>query len=354
MPRFLPLTVTDVSKTIRDAVVVSLMPDDPEAFTFKQGQYLTFRRDFDGTELRRSYSICVAPDTGILQVGIKRVDGGTFSTWANEVLQTGDVLEAMPPMGTFHTPLKPKEARHYLAIAGGSGITPILSLMRTVLAQEPLARFTLIYANRSVSSIMFREEIEDLKNCHLGRLNVVHILEQDAQEIDLFMGLLTPEKCDQLFTSWVPVEAMDLAFICGPKPMMETVAAALERHGMDSDAIKYELFASDQPGRAARPAPSSQVATETISAHVSLDGETRQVSIQPQMSLLEAAIDAGLDAPFACKAGVCSTCKARVTKGEVEMVANHALEDYEVSAGFVLTCQSYCQKGPVAFDYDQH
>lgn len=354
MARFHPLTVTDVRKTTRDAVAVTLQPKDPALFAFTQGQYLTFRRDFDGTELRRSYSICVAPDTGLLQVGIKQVAGGTFSTWANEALAPGDTLEAMPPMGTFHAPLAPEAARHYLAVAGGSGITPVLSLMRTVLAQEPMARITLVYANRAVSTIMFREEIEDLKNAYLGRLNVVHILENDAQEIDLFSGRLTPEKCDALFASWVPVDALDLAFICGPKPMMETVAEALKRHGMDANAIKYELFASDQPGRAARPAPSAAASGATIEAHVSLDGETRRIDMQPDMSLLEAAIADGLDAPFACKAGVCSTCKARVTEGEVEMIANHALEDYEVAAGFVLTCQSFCQKGPVAFDYDQH
>lgn len=354
MARFHPLTVTDIRKTTRDAVVLSLEPKDKALFDFTQGQYLTFRRDFDGTELRRSYSICVAPGNPTLQVGIKRVDGGTFSTWANDTLRPGEVLEAMPPMGRFHVPLEPDTARHYLAVAGGSGITPILSLMRTVLRKEPLSRVTLVYANRAVSTIMFREEIEDLKNAHLGRLSVVHILEQDAQDIDLFTGRLTPEKCAQLFASWVPVAGLDLAFICGPKPMMETVATALERGGMDPGAIKYELFASDQPGRASRPAPRAKAGAGSVTAHVSLDGETRQLSMDPQMSLLDAAIAEGLDAPFACRAGICSTCKARVTQGEVEMMANHALEDYEVRAGFVLTCQSYCRAGPLAYDYDQH
>lgn len=352
--RFHPLKVTQIKQTIREAVAVTLQPENPELFAFTQGQYLTFKRDFDGTELRRSYSICVAPDSGVLQVGIKRVKGGTFSTWANEELRVGDVLHAMPPMGKFHAPLKPESSRHYLVFAGGSGITPILSLMRTVLANEPKARITLVYANQSVASIMFREEIEDLKNEHLGRLNVIHMLEQQGQDIELFTGRLDAAKCDALFTTWVDVPSADLAFICGPKPMMETIAAALETHGLDPGAIRYELFGSDQPGRAARPAPSTDVSAKVIAADVTLDGETRHLSLAAGKSLLEAAIDQGLDAPFACKAGVCSTCKARVTKGEVEMRSNHALEDYEVEDGFVLTCQSYCRAGPIAFDYDQH
>ena len=176
MSRFLPLTVTDVQKTIRDAVVVTLAPEDAEAFRFTQGQYLTFRRAFDGEEIRRSYSICAGLYDGLLQVGIKRVEGGAFSTWANEALEPGMVLHAMPPMGNFHTPLAPDAARHYLGFAGGSGITPVLSILKTTLAREPNARFTLVYANKGVNTIMFREELEDLKNQYMGRVNVIHIL----------------------------------------------------------------------------------------------------------------------------------------------------------------------------------
>ena len=353
MARFHPLTVTDIRKTTRDAVAVTLQPCDNDAFSFIQGQYLTFRREFQGAELRRSYSICAAPGNG-LQVGIKKVEGGTFSTWANDALKVGDVLEALPPMGKFHAALDPGVARNYLFFAGGSGITPVLSLMRTILRDEPLSTMTLVYANRAVASIMFREEIEDLKNTHLGRLNIVHILEHDAQDIDLFTGRLDAAKCESLFKHWVDVASADLAFICGPQPMMETIAAALEAHGLNPNAIKYELFKSDQPGRAKRPAPTQNAPEAQISARVTLDGETRSLGVAPDMSLLEAAIAEGLDAPFACKSGICSTCKARVTEGTVEMITNHALEDYEVEAGFVLTCQSYCTQGPVAYDYDQH
>ena len=194
MARFHELTVTDIHKTIRDAVVVTLKPQDAEAFDFIQGQYLTLRHDFDGEELRRSYSICAGRNEGILQVGIKRVEGGAFSTWANQDLKVGDTIEAMPPVGGFHTDLDPAAARHYLGFAGGSGITPVLSIIKTALATEPRSSFTLVYANKGVNTIMFREELEDLKNLYMGRFNVIHVLETDAQEIDLFTGLVTEEK----------------------------------------------------------------------------------------------------------------------------------------------------------------
>ena len=355
MARFHPLTVTDVRKTIKDAVVVTFDRPDGGAFDFIQGQYLTFRHDFDGEELRRSYSICAGRDDGILQVGIKRVDGGAFSTWANETLKPGDVLEAMPPMGSFHTPLDPTAERHYLGFAGGSGITPVLSILRTVLAREPHARFSLVYANRGVNSIMFRDEIEDLKNTHMGRLNVIHVLETDAQDIDLFTGRVDEEKCARLFQSWIDIASVDTAFICGPEPMMLGIAKALRDHGLTDDQIKFELFASAQPGRAKRKAVSTEAASAGTQTQVkvTLDGATRSFAMPKDVSLLDAALENALDAPYACKAGVCSTCRAKVLDGEVEMLTNHALEDYEVARGYVLTCQCYPVSDSVTFDYDQ-
>ncbi|PWE32832.1 phenylacetic acid degradation protein [Maritimibacter sp. 55A14] len=356
MARFHPLTVTDVQKTIRDAVVVTLEPDDPAAFAFLPGQYLTFRHDFDGEELRRSYSICAGLDDGLLQVGIKRVEGGAFSTWANEALQPGDRLEAMAPMGNFHTALAPDAARHYLGFAGGSGITPVLSIVRSVLAREPKSRFTLVYANRAVNTIMFREELEDLKNSYLGRLNVIHILEAGGEEIDLFTGRVDAAKCAQLFRLWIDVEGADMAFICGPEPMMLGIAQALREHGMSDAQIKFELFASAQPGRLKRRAVSAAAQSQgnTCAATITLDGAVQNFTMPKDgQSVLEAAIAADMDAPFACKAGVCSTCRARVLEGEVEMIANHALEDYEVERGYVLTCQCYPLSDRLVVDYDQ-
>lgn len=353
MARFHTLTVTDIHKTIRDAVVVSLAP--PEGFDFIQGQYLTFRRDFDGQELRRSYSICAGLDDGILQVGIKKVAGGAFSTWANESLRVGDTLEAMAPMGTFHTPLEAQAQKHYLAFAGGSGITPVLSILRTVLVREPRARVTLVYANRAISTIMFRDVLEDLKNTHMGRLNVIHVLEADAQDIDLFTGRVDEEKCASLFKSWIDIASVDTAFICGPEPMMLGIAASLRAHGLRDDQIKFELFGAAQQGRARQKALSAEVAATGAQtrARVTLDGATRSFDMPRDTSLLEAALGNALDAPFACKAGVCSTCRAKVSEGEVEMLTNHALEDYEVAAGYVLTCQCYPLSETVAYDYDQ-
>lgn len=357
MAQFYPLHVTDIRRDTRDSVVLTLEPpaESADDFKFIQGQYLTFRHKFDGEELRRSYSICAGRNDGVLRVGIKKVDGGWFSSWANDELQVGDVLEAMKPMGNFHAPLDPNAARHYLGFAGGSGITPVISIIKTVLEEEPKSTFTLVYGNRSANSIMFREELEDLKNLNMGRLNIIHVLETEA-DIDLFSGLLTREKCDALFGRWVNVKGADLAFICGPEPMMLAVADALKAHGMDERNIKFELFASAQPGKAKKRAASEKGAQSgaMCKATIILDGVRQTVEMPKSgQSVLEAARAADLDAPFACTAGVCSTCRAKVIEGETEMEANYALEDYEVERGYVLTCQCYPLSDTIIVDYDQ-
>ena len=355
MARFHPLKVTDVRKTIRDAVVVSLMPTHAHEFDFTQGQYLTFKQEIEGTEIRRSYSICAGKDDGILQVGIKKVNGGAFSTWANENLAPGMTLQAMPPMGNFHTAIEPNTAKTYLGFAGGSGITPVLSIIKTTLIREPQSRFTLVYANRGVNTIMFREELEDLKNEHMGRLNIIHILESDAQDIDLFTGRVDEAKCAALFEHWIDIGSVNTAFICGPEPMMLGIAKALKENGLAEEQIKFELFASSQPGRLKRKATTApDTTTKPGEATVIIDGTGRTVVMEKDQTVLEAALAGGLDAPFACKAGVCSTCKCKVLEGEVEMVANHALEDYEVEQGFILSCQSFALTNKVVVDYDQH
>ncbi len=358
MARFHSLEVTEVRRETRDAVVVTLKPraEDAAAFDFTQGQYLTFRRDFDGEELRRSYSICAGKDEGVLRVGIKRVDGGAFSTWANENLAPGAVLDAMPPMGKFYTPIDPEADKHYLGFAGGSGITPVLSIIKTVLAREPKSRFTLVYANRQISSIMFREELEDLKNLHLGRFSVIHVLETEGQEIDLFTGRVDAEKMTALFERWIDPKSVDTAFICGPEPMMLAIAASLREHGLADAQIKFELFASGQPGRAKAKAVSANTADSaaTTEATVTLDGTTRTFKMDKQgMSILDAALANNLDAPYSCKAGVCSTCRCKVLEGEVEMAVNHALEDYEVRAGYALSCQAIPLTDRVVVSYDE-
>ncbi|MFQ6551709.1 2Fe-2S iron-sulfur cluster-binding protein [Aestuariibius insulae] len=352
MPHFHPLTVTAVEKTIRDAVVVTLNPQDHQAFAFTPGQYLTFRRQFGEHEIRRSYSICTGDRKGPLQVGIKRVPGGAFSTWANTELAAGDVIEAMPPMGNFNA-ASGIEAPHYLAFAGGSGITPILSILHSTLTENLEARITLVYANRTPATIMFREGLEDLKNRHLGRLNVIHILEDDSQEIDLFRGRVDEAKCANLFRSWIDISSVDMALICGPEPMMLAISGALEAHGLPRDRIRFELFASGQPGRLPTPVADLSEMADGIPGRVTIGGQAQTLTIPGGTSLLDAALASNLDAPFACKAGVCSTCKAKVEQGDVEMIANHALEDDEVDAGFVLTCQCYPVSGKrVVWSYD--
>jgi ring-1,2-phenylacetyl-CoA epoxidase subunit PaaE len=358
MAQFYPLRVADVRRDTRDSVVVTLEPpgEHKDKFAFIQGQYLTFRHTFDGEEMRRSYSICAGRNEGTLRVGIKKVDGGWFSTWANEELKVGDTLEAMKPMGNFHAPLDSARARNYLGFAGGSGITPLVSIIKTVLAEEPKSSFTLAYGNRSVNAIMFREELEDLKNSHMGRFSIVHVLESEAPDIDLFSGILNREKCDALFEHWLNIAAADYAFICGPEPMMLAVADALKARGFPEAKIKFELFASAQPGKAREKAAIAGGASKgaMCAATIILDGATRSFDMpKAGQSVLEAALAAKLDAPFACKAGVCSTCRAKVIEGEVEMEANYALEDYEVRRGYVLTCQSHPVSDRLIVDYDQ-
>ena len=354
MTQFRPLTVTDIHHTIRDAVVLTLEPENADDFAFVQGQYLTFKQDFDGTELRRNYSICAGLDDGKLQVGIKRVDGGAFSTFANTELNVGDTLHAMPPMGKFHTEIEPSKAKSYLGFAGGSGVTPVLSILKTVLTREPNSTFTLIYANRAVGTIMFREELEDLKNTYMGRLTIIHVLET-GQDIDLFSGRVDQEKCAALFKSWINIASIDTAFICGPEPMMLAIVDALTIHGLDKSQIKFELFGAGQQGRLAKQAISARSENaKGTQATVKIEGATHSFVIPKDQSVLEAALANNLDAPFACKAGVCSTCIAKVSEGEYEMLSNHALEDYEVEAGYVLTCQCYALSDKLVVDYDQH
>ncbi|AXI40686.1 ferredoxin--NADP reductase [Sulfitobacter sp. SK011] len=354
MNQFLPLTVTDIHHTIRDAVVLTLEPADPAAFAFTQGQYLTFKQDFDGTELRRNYSICAGLDDDVLQIGIKRVDGGAFSTFANTRLKVGDTLHAMPPQGKFFTKLEPDKAKNYLGFAGGSGITPVLSILKTVLKREPHSTFTLVYANRAVNTVMFREELEDLKNRYMGRLTIIHMLES-GQDIDLFTGRVDQEKCAMLFKHWIDVKNMDTAFICGPEPMMLAVSESLKKHGLEPDQIKFELFSESQQGQLAKQEMAKRSEGQRgTQVTVIIEGAQRTFEMTKGQSVLEAALANGQDAPFACKAGVCSTCMGKVIEGEVEMLSNHALEDYEVERGYVLTCQSYPLSDALIIDYDTH
>ncbi len=358
MVRFLPLTVTAMRRETRDSVVLSLDPGDVDrdSFDFLPGQYLTFRKGLNGEELRRSYSICSTRGEGTLQVGIKKVTDGLFSTWANDELGAGETLEAMAPMGSFTVSLLPDSARHHLFFAAGSGITPVLSLIKSTLAREPKSRVTLVYGNRSSSSIMFREDLEDLKNLNLGRFTLLHILTRENQEIDLFNGRIDAQKCADLFRCWIDPKEVDLAFICGPQSMMTAVSQALLDAGLGEQQIKFELFASARQGRRQRePGEGAEASSAGLcQATVRLDGRSRDFEMpKGKQTVLDAAKAEGLDVPHACKGGVCSTCRALLLEGEVDMDANFALEDYEVRRGYILTCQSYPATDRVVVDYDQ-
>lgn len=358
MTKFYPVTVADVRRETRDAIVLTLdVPDEhKDAFRFSPGQYLTLRATIDGDEVRRSYSICATPMEGRLRVGIKRIAGGAFSSWASDQLAPGHVIEAMPPMGNFSVPLDGARKRHFVGFAAGSGITPLLSIVKTVLVAEPQSSFTLFYGNRASSSIMFREELEDLKNEHLERFSLIHILSREQQDIDLFNGRLTKEKCDQLLDRWIDASSIDTAFICGPQDMMLGIAQSLEEHGLDKRRIKFELFATATPNRRQRKPEeaASEDRRNLCEATIVIDGRARTLSFEKgTASVLDAATADGLELPYACKGGVCSTCRAMLVEGEVDMDANFALEDYEIARGYILTCQSYPVSDRILVDFDK-
>ncbi len=361
-PLFHPLQVRRIEPDTDEAVIVSFDVPDAlrEAFSFTQGQYLTLRGDIDGADLRRSYSICAGIDDGELRVGVRKVKGGSFSNWINERLKPGDWLQVMPPQGRFHVPLQPEARRHHLGIAGGSGITPILSIMKTVLAREPRSRFTLIYGNRSQRSTMFKEEIEDLKNRYLTRLVLHHVFSDEHTESPLGMGVLDRAKVAEFLAALVPPAGIDHAFICGPYQMNDEAEAALLAAGVPEDRIHIERFGlAPQPGAegAAVGAVIHQAQpgdAERSRIVIVRDGLRREIDFRKDdPSILDAASAAGLEVPYSCTSGVCGTCRAKLVEGEVRMERNFALEKHEVAAGFVLTCQAHPLTERVVLSFDE-
>ena len=353
--QFHSLQVSHVQAATRDAIAVTFaVPEHLESeFAYLQGQYLTLRTVLDGEELRRSYSICSAVQDKRLRVAIKRVAGGVFSKWATENLKPGMVVDVMPPQGGFHLPLEPAASRHIVAFACGSGITPVLSIVKTTLLAEPRSSVTLVYGNRSSSSVMFKEELEDLKDCYLGRFNLVWVMSRESQDIALFNGRIDYEKCSQLLTHWVDPSGIDAAFICGPEDMMLGTSQALQDKGVDKARIKVELFGSAPREDAARVARAPVQGNQQCEVQIVLDGTRRSFTMHKnQLNLVDAGIQAGLEMPFSCKGGVCSTCHAKVLEGEVDMDINFALEDYEVARGFILCCQSYPVTDKLVVDFD--
>jgi ring-1,2-phenylacetyl-CoA epoxidase subunit PaaE len=324
-----------------------------DAFTFKAGQHLTLRTTIDGEEVRRNYSLCTAPDEADWMVTVKRIGGGVFSNWVGDQLKAGDAIDVMSPHGSFTTEFDPKARRHLVGIAGGSGITPVLSLVKTLLRSEPESRFTLLYGNRDSSSVIFLEALAALKDKYLNRFEIYHFLDQEEQDIDLFNGMLDRARCEEAIARLVPDAAeVDGWFICGPGPMMDAAEGALLDRNVAKERIHIERFTADRPAEAvAKEMAALQTQAEGVTVSVTLDGRTRKVPFK-EGNILDSARASGLPAPFACKAGVCATCRAKVTSGKVEMAARYGLTDEEVADGYVLTCQSVPLGDGVAVDYD--
>lgn len=353
---FHKLRVVEVVRETPDAVCIRLEAPAELAplFSFKAGQHLTLRRLFGAEEIRRNYSLCSAPSEGVLKIGVKKIKDGVFSGWANEELRPGDELDAMAPHGSFTWPFDPQAARNYAAFAGGSGITPILSLAKTALETEPRSRFSLFYGNRVSAGIMFLEELAALKDRYRERLSIFHFLEDEEEEIDLFNGRLDHAKCGQIFDLLLDPNAIDAYFVCGPGPMMDAVEETLSARGVAREKVLIERFTTG-PLSAAQAAAARAMEEQAagLRMSVTLNGRRLNVTFDPaHKSILDNVRAAGLPAPFACKGGVCATCRAKVTSGKVEMKVNYGLSPAEIADGYVLTCQATPVTGDVALSYD--
>ena len=356
MSKFHRLSIARIERETRDAVAITFAVPESlrDQFRFDAGQHLTLRTDIDGDDVRRSYSICSAVQDGTLRIAVKKAPGGVFSTWANGALKVGDAVDVMPPLGHFNVPLDAAASRHYLGFAAGSGITPLLSIIKTTLAAEARSRFTLVYGNRASGTVMFKEELAAIKDTYLGRFNLVHVLSREAQDIELLHGRIDRAKADALFAQWVRLETIDAAFVCGPEGMMDAVIAALQAHGVPDDRIKVERFTASIPKHTHVAHVVPEPGHTECEVTVILDGATRTFILEKTKdNILEAGLRNGIELPYSCKGGVCSTCRCRLVEGEVDMDANFALEDYEVARGFILSCQSYPVTDKVTIDFDQ-
>jgi ring-1,2-phenylacetyl-CoA epoxidase subunit PaaE len=355
-PRFHPLKVVDVRKETDEATSLAFeVPAElADVYRFIQGQYLTLKAEINGEELRRPYSVCAGLDEGELRVAVKQLPGGRFSGYVNQQVAPGDVIDVMTPMGNFHVPLDPDAARHYVGIAGGSGITPFMSIIKTVLAREPESRFTLFYGNRGFDAIMFRDTLADLKDVYLDRLRVFHVLSEDIPELPLFGGLLDEDKIRDLAAKLIDTGSVDHFFICGPGPMMEAAKTVLKDLGIDDAKVKLEVFGTPAPHAGAlRPSEPQVIDGRSSDVTIGLNGNRTKITVPYEGTpVLDAALERKLDLPFACKGGVCCTCKARLVEGEVRMDINYGLEPDEVDAGYILTCQSHPLTDKLVVDYD--
>ena len=359
-PKFHSLKIKDVRRETADCVSVAFeIPSDLSTdYSYKQGQSITLRRLFEGEDVRRSYSVCSSPLDGELRVAIKQVENGLFSTYANKHLNAGDMIDVMTPTGHFYTELNPANKKHYVDFAAGSGITPILSIIKTTLATEPQSTFTLVYGNKNTHSIIFLEEIEAIKNRHIGQFQVFHVLSRESVDVPILNGRINGDKCAEFLNNkLIETGSIDELFVCGPEDMIMAVKDTAIAKGIDSKHIHFELFTT--PTQAAVKHENKVVekvsdGVKKAKVSVKIDGITHNMELPfGGDTILDAALKAGADLPFACKGGVCCTCRAKVTKGTVEMDMNFALEEDEVENGYILTCQSHPTSEEVFVDFDQ-
>lgn len=356
MSKFYSLQVKDLYKETQDCTVITLeVPEElHEMFRFRQGQHLTFRKIWGEEEVRRTYSLCTSPDEKVWSVAVKQIPTGVFSTYVNEQLRVGDWMEVMPPGGPFGVATEPTKSKTYAAFAAGSGITPIMSMIKTHLQLEPESRFVLFYLNKTARSIIFKEQIEALKNKFLGRFQVFYFLDVEKRDIDLLTGRFSAEKLQDINRYLLPFSQVDELFICGPEPMIFMLRDALIDLGMKKNHIHFELFISGLSAEARQQAAQA-VEQKIEGTHVTIiDGGKDFTFVMGDQydTILDGALAAGADLPFACKGGVCSTCKCKILEGSVQMKINYALEDYELAQNFVLSCQAVPTSEKVVVDFD--
>lgn len=351
-PKFHTLKVSDIRKETPDCVSIAFEVPDAlvSDYVFLPGQYLTLKRDFEGEEVRRSYSICSAPFEKELRVAVKQVENGKFSTYANQELKIGDLLDVMTPVGRFCPEIQAENHKHYVLVAAGSGITPVISIAKSVLNEEPESQVTLLYGNKGVGSIIFKEELEALKNKHLTNLNLIHVLSRENLGNDIQRGRIDAGKCDAIYDSFLKNQQVDEVFICGPEKMILDVKDRMDSYGIPSSQIHFELFTAAVPKKETTVASGPKIESNVT---VILDGVEMEIRVNSDGdNILDAAYNAGADVPFACKGGVCCTCKAKVLAGTAKMDVNYGLEPDEIEAGYILTCQSHptSEKLVVSFD----
>jgi len=354
---FHPLRVSRVEPVTEDSVAITfeVPPDLREAYAFTQGQHLTVRTELAGVDVRRNYSICSSVSSGELRVAVKRLLGGAFSEHALGVLRPGDVVDVMTPTGRFFTELDPSNRKHYVCVAAGSGITPILSIVATTLETEPGSEVTLVYANRTHATVMFLDEVEDLKDRYPERFQLIHVLSREPQEVELLSGRLDRARMSRLLDTLIPVEDADEWFLCGPFAMVSDLRSLLVESGVAKRSVHAEVFhveAAPPVRRTTAPSPDSAAAA-SAEVTITLGGRRSTFALAADGPVvLDAALAVRSDAPFACKGGVCGTCRAKVVRGTVEMDTNWALEPEEVERGYVLTCQAHPTSATVVLDYD--